>query len=497
MAGEKKHKRKDVVIKKIILIESVLLLILIFVFIMINISKKDSSKETESPNLTQIPGIGNNEETTNGADSSISVGDDEKTQNDKVKKEQEEKTKLEQEEEKKKQEEAKALEEINLLREGILNKAASLAAVYDYDAAIEVLNTYEGYSDIPEFIEAVDLYEAKKAECVPFGAYKGTAEISHVFFHSLIVDTSKSFDNDYQANGYNYYMTTIEEFKEMMTQLYDQGYVLVSIHDVAKQVILEDGTVTYQEGDIMLPPDKKPFVLSQDDVNYYDYMDTDGFARRMVLDENGNPTTEMFLDDGSLVIGDFDMVPVLETFLKTHPDFSYKGARGIIALTGYEGALGYRTDPASSDSKTYEEDKETVKAIADAMKELGWEFACHSNGHRDMFKCSDEFLEYDTNQWLKYVGSLVGETDIYIYPFGIEIENTLGPYTNNKYKTLYKAGFRYFCNVDSKPWLQIKKDYVRMGRRPLDGQAMLMYPERLADLFDLSKIIDSSRPTLK
>lgn len=469
------------IIKKVIIAESVILIILAIVFFTIKASQKQQSEGADGPGATVVADKGkNNVEDNVNPDPTSSVN------NDKVNDEL-----IKQEEERKRQ------EELRIEREAVLHKAASYAIVYDYDTAIEILESYENYKDIKEFSDAIAVYEEKKAECVPFGAYSSSAEVSHVFFHSLVVDTSKAFDGDYTSNGYNYYMTTVNEFIEMMNQMYEQGYVLVSIHDVAKQVTLEDGTLSYMDGDIMLPPDKKPFVLSQDDVNYYDYMDGDGFARRMVLDENGNPTTEMFLDDGSVVIGDFDMVPVLETFLKSHPDFSYKGARGIIALTGYEGALGYRTDPASSDSETYEEDKETVKAIALAMRELGWEFACHSNGHRDMFKCTDDFLKYDTDQWLKYVGSLIGDTDIYIYPYGIEIEKTMGSYTSKKYSYLYGAGFRYYCNVDSKPWIQVRQDYVRMGRRPLDGQAMLMYPERLKDLFDISKIIDPARPALK
>ena len=31
----------------------------------------------------------------------------------------------------------------------------------------------------------------------------------------------------------------------------------------------------------------------------------------------------------------------------------------------------------------------------------------------------------------------------------------------------------------------------------LDGQAMLEFPERLKDLFDLSKVIDPDRPSIK
>ena len=50
----------------------------------------------------------------------------------------------------------------------------------------------------------------------------------------------------------------------------------------------------------------------------------------------------MLLDDGD--IGDYDVVPRMDSFIREHPDFSYHNARGTVALTGYNGVFGYRTD---------------------------------------------------------------------------------------------------------------------------------------------------------
>ena len=388
--------------------------------------------------------------------------------------------------------EEKIKEEISIL----IEKADYLAMGYDYDAAIKEIQSFgDNYAEYTELTAAIAGYEAKKKTIVPFGAYESAGQVSHIFFHSLIADTDKAFDGDADSNGYNYYMTTVSEFNEMMLQMYQDGYVLVSIHDVVGKKEAEDGTTKFMQGDIMLPPDKKPFVMSQDDVNYYKYMDGDGFASRIVIDENGQPTTEMLLEDGSTKTGDFDMVPALETFIKQHPDFSYKGARGILALTGYEGTLGYRTNDI--ESSTYEQDKATVKKVAKVLKEHGWEFASHSYGHRDMLKYGFEFIKKDTNRWLNEVGSLIGETDILIYPYGIEIEAGTSSYSSDKYKYLKEKGFDYYCGVYKSPWIQINDEYVRMTRRPLDGQAMLQFPERLTDLFALDKVIDPSRPALK
>ncbi|MFT4416883.1 polysaccharide deacetylase [Fredinandcohnia humi] len=382
-------------------------------------------------------------------------------------------------------------EKVNL----VIKQANTLALGYDFEGAINLLQAFtEQFGTDDTITEKLANYQHKKNSLVPFGAYSSIDQINHVFFHSLIADTHKAFDGDYDSNGYNYYMTTISEFKNMMTQMYNAGYVLVSIHDVVRKETLEDGSTRFVPGDIMLPPDKKPFVLSQDDVNYYKYMDGDGFASRIVIDENGRPTNEMVLNDGTTSFGDYDVVPVLETFIAEHPDFSYKGARGIIALTGYEGVLGYRTQ--NQNSPTYQQDKEAVEKVIKVLKEWGWEFASHSYGHRDMNLYNYSFLVDDTNRWQEEVGSLIGPTDLYIFPFGSDIEDQ-HIYDSEKYQYLKSSGFDYFFGVYKSPWMQVGKEYIRMTRRPLDGQAMLQFPERLEDLFDISKVIDKSRPPLQ
>lgn len=397
------------------------------------------------------------------------------------------------------EEDLKQREETKILDEKIklqLEEADNFVLNYDYEGAMECIKAFDGnYEEHVELTDAMAKIEEIISTLRPFGAYDSVNEISHIFFHSLIADTSKAFDGDTKQKGYNYYMTTVGEFNKIMEQMYEDGYVLVSIHDIIKKITKEDGTFCYEPGDLQLPPDKKPFILSQDDVNYYDYMSGDGFATRMVVDEQGRPSTEMILEDGTVTLGDYDMVPALETFLETHPDFSYHGARGIIALTGYEGTLGYRTNLKSSE--TYEEDLIQVKEVIDVMKQWGWEFASHSYGHRDMGQATDTFTITDTDRWMEEVGTLVGPTDIYIFPYGTEIDSTYSGYSNNKFKYLHELGFDYYCGVYKEPWMQIHSDYVRMSRRPLDGQAMLQNPDCLKDLFLVSEVVDTSRPALQ
>ena len=121
---------------------------------------------------------------------------------------------------------------------------------------------------------AIDEYNATKETLVRADPRK----VTHVFFHTLIMDTSKAFDGDSREKGYNQVMTTKDEFMKILQSMYERGFVLVRLHDVAYEVTAEDGSKHFQEGDIMLPEGKKPFVMSQDDVCYYEYMDGDGFA---------------------------------------------------------------------------------------------------------------------------------------------------------------------------------------------------------------------------
>ena len=69
---------------------------------------------------------------------------------------------------------------------------------------------------------------------------------------------------------------------------------------------------------------------------------------------------------------------------------------------------------------------------------------------------------------------------------------------NERFRYLYNAGFRYFCNVDSSQyWVQLGDDYLRQGRRNLDGYRMWKEgrSRKLEDLFRAEDIFDKSRPT--
>ena len=385
----------------------------------------------------------------------------------------------------------------------IYKRAKLYSQQYNYDKAIKALKESSYYETNSRFQHAVEVYQKKKDSCVSWPI----DQVTHVFYHTLIADTSKAFDGDYKAADYDQVMTTIDEFNKITQSMYDKGYVMVNIYDLAK--VDENGNMS--AGEILLPPGKVPFVLSQDDVCYYHYMDGDGFATKLVVDEDGKIRNEYVNDDGSVSVGDYDMVPLIDRFVEEHPDFSYRGAKGIVALTGYNGILGYRTDisyetrPDDLDQNkvdwlnshpdfNLDTEREEAKKVAQAMKEDGWVFASHTWGHLNVSQISLERLQADTQKFKENVDPLIGGTDIIIFAFGADLTG-VEDYSGDKFEYLKSQGYNYYCNVDSsKYYVQLRDRYFRMGRRNLDGYRMYYNPDLLTDLFDASAVFDPARP---
>ena len=249
----------------------------------------------------------------------------------------------------------------------IMAEADALAQTYDYDGAIEKLQSVEGAATDADIITKVAEYTSTRDACVRVNVN----EVTHIFYHSLVVDPQKAFYQDNaQTAGFCQWMTTVDEFNAITQQMYDRGYVMVSINDLVKKTVDDDGTVHYEEGDIYLPEGKKAFVLSLDDLSYYHSYDGRGIASKMVVGDDGKPTCEYIQDDGTVVTGAYDCIPLMDQFIEAHPDAVYHNARGTVALTGYDGILGYRTD---GDYKTREDLTDDQVACLDAHPDLDWD----------------------------------------------------------------------------------------------------------------------------
>lgn len=356
-----------------------------------------------------------------------------------------------------------------------ITKAKELARSYRYKEAISLLE--HSHSK-----ESEQLLQQLKQEKQNLVFWNDPASFSHVFFHSVIVDPAKAFHTS-QAQGYKDYMVTTPEFNRTIAQLYKNNYVLVNLSQLIQKQ--PDGKLTFSG--VSLPKGKKPLILSQDDVSYYEYMDNSGFPSKLVINKK-NEIKNVYKENGQEKIGDYDMVPLIDTFVKEHPDFSYQGAKGTLALTGYNGVLGYRTSKSEyGDNEKTKKEIEEAKKVAAQLKKDGWNFASHTWGHLDMSKASLADIQRDNERWQKEVAPILGKTNILIYPFGADISDW-HPYSqaNQKFVYLKQQGFDIFCNVDASTpaWGQLGEDYYRSARINIDGIRLL------ADLKGENPVLD-------
>ncbi len=294
----------------------------------------------------------------------------------------------------------------------------------------------------------------------PMVAWHGPVE--HLFFHPLVLEPQKAFTRDRLGQGFADYFVTAREFHAIVDSLYVKGWTLVDAHRV-------------MAGTVRVPVGRKPVVLSEDDVNYYRYFDGRGLATRLVLDGD---RVRAELPDGSL--SDEDLVPIVDAEVAAHPEFSADGARGVLALTGYEGLLGEHdvaTDPAA---------RARVKALADRLRATGWSFASHTYGHIDLTHDSVRRISADTARWRALVGDLLGPVDMLIYPFGSRPSVAGAAY-------LRRAGFPYQFDIDVRPALFRRGGALVMSRRHVDGLAFAV-PGRLKPFFDVAEVRDPQRP---
>ena len=87
-----------------------------------------------------------------------------------------------------------------------------MAQGYDYDGAIELLKSLDNYDKDADIVAKIAGYEADKSTLVAVNMN----EITHIFYHSLVVDPERGFaGNDSAAAGFKQWMTTVDEFNKI------------------------------------------------------------------------------------------------------------------------------------------------------------------------------------------------------------------------------------------------------------------------------------------
>lgn len=386
----------------------------------------------------------------------------------------------------------------------LIQEADALAADYYYDEAIAKVKEYSGkVSDDPELMAAFQKYCNLKAEAV---AWDDPAKVLNLSFQMLIVDPLRAFSDESYGTSYNKNFITVDEFKIILDQLYNNGYVLVSTEDM----VTKNADGTFQSNTIYLPEGKKPLIITQNQVNYYEYMiDSNddhlpdsggaGFASKLIVDENGKILNEYVDKNGNTLTGEYDLIPILNSYIDSHPDFSYQGAKAIISVSGEEGVFGYRTQPAAKDwlKENYNQEVASAKKVAQALRDNGYEIACYTYGNISYGKYDLSTIQKDLNSWKNEVTPILGQVDILVYAQENDLtQNT--PYSGEIFNALMDAGFRYyygFCQ-EGKSWAYMGSDYFRQARIMVKGYSLKYKASWFNGILKPIEILSSTRGTI-
>lgn len=361
------------------------------------------------------------------------------------------------------------------------SRAAQMAAAYDYEGAMKLLAGYSaGLANEPELLALYNQYKAALADLV---VWDDLSEIPNLSFRTLVADLGKAVSDPDRGTRFGKNYITTDEFSRILQQLYDNGYVLVSLYDFAVPGTAEDGSVTVSRSSIRLPADKKPVILTLEGANYFSNMAAcGGFASKLVLDSSGELTCEMTAADGTVTTGPYDFIPILDAFLAEHPDFSCEGARATIAVCGYDGLFGYGTEEA-----------DVLKPIVSKLRSQGYDLACYTYDAMEYADYGAVGIQEDLDKWTAQMKPILGDVDILVYPSGGDIRGQEA-YSGSKYDTLHNYGFRIFVGTNNEAtWGMTTTEYARQTRKQVTASNLMNNPEWFAGLFDAATVLSAER----
>lgn len=250
----------------------------------------------------------------------------------------------------------------------------------------------------------------------------------------------------------------------VLTSLHSRGFVLVN---PLKQL---DKNGKFRPW--LLPAGKKPLVLTINGMNYDNVRMVSGSFKNLAV-VNGRRVSQSIAPDGSVLVEeDAEITGLVDRFVKSNTDFSFDGARGIIALSGRKPTFGYVTttkqmrainaELAEQQKPLYDVSEDNLKlqqrqakAVADTLKAEGWIFASAGYDIKKFDDLSSTELKQDLDLWRETMVPVIGDTHIFSF-LGIGApgweDAKLQLLKNSSYFAFIQNGSQFLAASAEHPW---------------------------------------------
>lgn len=365
------------------------------------------------------------------------------------------------------------------LKKGVTDAVTEFMVRWDIDEGKLFLNALSGMginSHLEKEAERLEAYRASQEDTLVQCNVMDTME--NLYSHCLIAFPEVNFASEKTYRYCGDDCLTVHEFKAILNALYEKGYIIVDANYFYDEK--NDAPVKVLD----LPKGKKPLLLTFDDVTYDSRKDNRGMVDKLIRDDSGRICTWSRHADGKEVVSyDNEIFPIINAFVREHPDFTFRGGRGTLFFTGFDGICGYRSQTVPVDDKEaalgLDRQKEirSVKPVVEALREEGWTFGSHSYAHRRMPSLSSEKVRQDTTRWLEEVGAIVGKTGLFCWPYGAHTSGSVSLRENADHKFLFDSGFKVFFGCGAIRFLTNEPDDngIFTDRKAITGEVLYFY----------------------
>jgi len=356
-------------------------------------------------------------------------------------------------------------------RNNIIKTAREYASEKNYKLAVEFLESKSELFKDKSIINSLITNYSKFFVKDGLFYYDKTPKI--ISINKLISYPNLAFCDDNTKKEYldNFYLTS-KEFQNLLSELYMNDYILINLSDFVEIV---DNNV-YKK-DLFIPINKTPVVLIFNNANYYE--NEPYFVEKFIIDGKDDIACYSAKQtEKNQISYTTDFIPILESFINEHNDFSFNNARSVITFDKTGAILGYNINKTNANCN---QDAISLKKLVSKLKQMGYSF-----GYGNF---ADNFYNINAEDEINYIQDnilpIFGPINIYFSAFEKNKNNYF-------YSELSKIGFKIFIDNNNINF-SIKNNQAFISSLNLGGKTLRENPESLK--IDFEKIYEHNART--